>query len=92
MENEQKEKMIEKTQKILDWAIMYLDESIKCKVDSYKGEKYPVRFFTKENKLIKGVNIPEEWIEDTNPNRNEIHDKLKSLLRNLEKEAKRKGR
>jgi hypothetical protein len=82
---------IEVAQKILDWAIMDLKESIKCKVDSYKDEKYPVRFFTKENKLIKAINIPEEWIEDTNPSKNEIHDKLKSLLRNIEKEAKRKG-
>lgn len=92
MEDEQKRKMIEKTQKILDWAIINLNGSGKCKTDDYRDEKFSVRFFTKENKLIKGVNIPEEWIEDTNPNKNEIHDKLRSLLRALEKEAKRKER
>jgi hypothetical protein len=88
MENEQKKKMIEKAQKILDWAIINLNGSVKCKIDDYGDEKYLARFFKRSKKLIKGVNIPEEWIEDTNPNKNEIHDKLKSLLRILEKEAK----
>jgi len=83
---------IEVAQQILDWAIMDLDQSIKCKVDSYKDVKYQVRFFTKEDQLIEAVNIHEEWIEDTNPRSNEIHDKLKSLLRNIVKQAKRKSR
>ena len=58
---------------------------------NYRNEKYKVQFFTKENKLIRGVefNIPKEWIGDTNPMKNGIHDELRSLLRDLEQEAKR---
>jgi len=84
-------KRIEDAQKILDWAIESLNLSIKCMVINYKDEKYKVQFFTKENKLIRGVGfgIPEEWVEDTNPMKNAIHDKLRSLLINLEQEVKR---
>jgi hypothetical protein len=63
-------------------------------VINYKDEKYKVQFFTKENRLIRGVgsDIPEEWIEDTSPMKNDIRDELKSLLRGLEQEAKRERR
>lgn len=84
-------KRIDDAQKTLDWAIESLDLSIKCMAINYKDEKYKVQFFTWENKLIRGVgfSIPEEWIEDTNPMKNNIHDELKSLLIDLEQEAKR---
>ena len=87
-------KRIKNAQKILDWTIESLNLSIKCMVINYKDEKYKVQFFTKENKLIRGVgsDIPEEWIEDTSPMKNAIHDELKSLLRGLEQEAKRERR
>jgi len=87
-------KMIDDAQKILDWAIVNLNLSIKCMVINYKDEKYKVQFFTWDNKLIRGVgfNIPEEWIKDTNPIKNDIHDELKSLLIKLEQEAKREMR
>jgi hypothetical protein len=63
-------------------------------VIGYKDGKYKVQFFTWESKLIRGVgfNIPEEWIEDTNPTKNDIRDELKSLLRDLEQEARREMR
>ena len=84
-------KRIEDAQKILDWVIKNLNLSIKCMVISHRNEKYKVQFFTWENRLIRGVgfNIPGEWIGDTNPIKNEIHDELKSLLIDLEQEARR---
>jgi len=87
-------KKIENAQKILDWAIESLNLSIKCMVINYKDEKYKVQFFTWENRVIRGVgfNIPEEWIGDTNPMKNDIHDELKSLLIDLEQEARREMR
>ncbi len=75
---------IKKAGEILDWAIMHLDGSIKCKVNDYKYKNYRVQFFTKDNKLIMPVQINEEEIEGTNPNGNSIPDKFKTLLRNLE--------
>jgi hypothetical protein len=94
MRNEMKSldgKKINDAQKKLDWAIESLDLSIKCMAINYKDEKYKVQFFTWENKLIRGVgfSIPEEWIGDTNPMKNAIHDELKSLLIELEQEARR---
>ena len=87
-------KRIEDAQKILDWAIENLNLSIKCMVISYRNENYKVQFFTWESKLIRGAgfNIPEEWIGDTNPVKNDIHDELKSLLIELEQEARREMR
>jgi hypothetical protein len=70
-------------QEILDWAITHLKRSIKCKVMDYKHENYRVQVFTKENKLIMPVQIPEEWIKNSNPKENFIHDRLKILLANL---------
>ena len=84
-------KRIEDAQKILDWAIENLNLSIKCMVMNHKDERCKVQFFTWENKLIRGVgfSIPEEWIGDTNPIKNDIRDELKSLLIELEQEARR---
>jgi hypothetical protein len=75
---------IREAQEILDWAIIQLNGSIKCKVIDYKHENYRVQFFTKENKLIMPTQIPEEWVKESNPKENFIPDKLKTLLKNLE--------
>jgi len=87
-------KRIEDAQKKLEWAIESLNLSIKCMVINYKDEKYNVQFFTWENKLIRavGFNISEKWIRDTIPMEDDIHDELKSLLIDLEQEAKREKR
>ena len=84
-------KRIEDAQKILNWAIENLNLSIKCMVINYRNENYKVQFFTWENKLIRGVGfgIPKEWIGDTNPMKNAIHNELKSLLIDLEQEARK---
>jgi hypothetical protein len=85
---------INDAQKKLDWVIKNLDFSIKCMVINYKDGKYKVQFFTWENRLIRGVgfSIPEEWIEDTTPRNNDIHDELRSLLKELEQKARREMR
>ena len=87
-------KRIDDAQKILDRAITNLNLSIKCMVINYRSENYKVQFFTWENKLIRGVgfNIPEEWIEDTSPTKNDIHDELRGLLIDLEQKAGREMR
>ena len=72
-------------QEIIEGAIRHLKLNIKCQVKGYGNEKYTTDFFTEQNKLIKGVNIPEEWIEDSDSAENKIHDKLKSLLGTLRK-------
>ena len=77
------EKMRE-AQELLDWAIVHLNGSIRCKVIDHKYENYRVQFFTKDNKLIMPVQITEEEIKESNPKENFIPDKLKTLLRNLE--------
>jgi hypothetical protein len=92
MDIKEKEKRIDEAKEILNWAIMHLNGSIQCKVIDYKYENYRVQFLTKENELIMPVQISEEWIKDSNPRENFIHDKLKILLINLEKEAKRERR
>ena len=78
---------IEEAQKKLDWAIMDINGTIKCKVDNYKNATYQVLCYGKKKELFGGVVIivPEEWIEDTNPEGNHIRNELKSLLRHLEK-------
>lgn len=85
-------KKIEDAQRKLEWAIESLDLGIKCMVISYKDEKYKVQFFTREDNLIRavGFNISGEWIKDTIPTKDEIQDELKSLLIDLEEEAKTK--
>ena len=74
---------IKEVQEILDWAITHLNVSIKCKVRNYKHKNFQARVFTKENKLIMPVQVPEEWIKGTNPRENLIHDKLEILFKNL---------
>ena len=74
---------IRNAQEILNWAIMYLNESIQCKVTEYKSGNYRAQFFTKENRLIMPVQIAEEWIKESSPGENVIHDKLKTLIKNL---------
>ena len=71
-------------QELLDWAILHLNGSIRCKVIDHKHENYRVQFFTKENKLIMPVLISEDWVKESNPKENLIHDSLKTLLKNLE--------
>ncbi len=85
-------KRIEDAQRRLEWAIESLNLSIKCMVIGYKDEKYKVQFFTWQNKLIRavGFNISEEWIRDTNPMKDDIQDELRSLLTDLEEEARMK--
>ena len=75
---------IREAQEILDWVIMHLNGSIKCKVIECKHENYRVQVFTKENKLIMPVQVPEEWIRESKPTETLIHDKLKALLKNLQ--------
>ncbi len=73
-------------QELLDWAIVHLNGSIRCKVIDHKYENYRVQFFTKENKLIMPFPflISEEWVRESNPKEHFIHDRLKTLLRSLE--------
>ena len=78
------EKMKE-AQEVLNWAIMHLNGSIKCKVIDYKHENYRVQFLKKDDKPIMPIQISEEWIKGTNPKENLIDDKLEILLKNLEK-------
>ena len=80
-----KDEKVREAQEILNWVIMNLNANINCKVTDYKHESYRVQFFTKENKLIMPTEIPEEWVKESNPKENFIHDQLKTLLRNLEK-------
>ena len=78
-----RDEKIREAQQILNWAISNLSGNITCKVIDYKRENYRVQFFTKENKLIMPVQIPEEWIIGSNPKENLIHEALKNLLRNI---------
>ena len=77
------EEKIREAQEILNWAIMHLNLNFNCKVIDYKHENYRVQVFTKENKLIMPVQVPEEWIKGSNPKENSIHDRLEALLGNL---------
>jgi len=74
---------IKEAQEVLNWAMMHLNLSFHCKVMDYKYENYRVEFFTKENKLIMPVQIPEEWIKGSHPSENGMDDRLKALLANL---------
>jgi hypothetical protein len=80
----EKDEKVKEAQKILEWAIMHLKGSIKCKVTDYKHENYRVQVFTKDNKLIMPVQIAEEEINKSDPKENFVPDRLKTLLRNLE--------
>jgi hypothetical protein len=83
---EQDEK-IKEAQEVLNWAIKNQSGSINCKVIEYKKGIYRVQFFTKENKLIMPVQVSEEWIRGSKPAEKIIHDKLKMILTNLEKQS-----
>jgi len=75
---------IKEAQEILNWAITYLNGSIKCKVTDYKHGNYRVQFLKKDDKPIMPTQISEEWIKGTNLRENLIHNKLQMLLINLE--------
>ena len=75
---------IREAQQILDWAITHLNGSIKCKVIDYKYRNYRIQFFTKDNKLIMPVQITEDEIKESSPKENIVHNKLNTLLKNLE--------
>ena len=79
-----KDEKIKEAQEILDWTIMHLNGSLKCKVIAYKHESYQVHFLKKDDKPIMPILISEEWIKGTHPGENLIHDKLEILLKNLE--------
>jgi hypothetical protein len=76
------EKMKE-AQEVLNWAIMRLNFSFNCKVLDYKYENFKAEFFTKENKLMMPVQIPEEWIKGSHRGEDRLDDRLKALLANL---------
>jgi hypothetical protein len=76
---------VREAQEVLDWVIIYLNLSIIGKITAYKHNIYRVQVFTKENKLIMLVQIPEEWIKESNPKENVVHNQLTVLLKNLER-------
>jgi hypothetical protein len=78
---------IEKAQKKLDWAIMDINGTIKCKVDNYKNATYQILCYGNGKDLTDGavIVVPEEWIEDTHPEEKYIRKELKSLLRHLKR-------
>ncbi len=76
------EKMKE-AQEVLNWAIKRLNLTVNCKVLDYKYENYKAEFFTKENKRIMPVQIPEDWIKGSHPGEDRLDDKLRALLGNL---------
>ena len=50
---------VREAEEMLNWAVIQSNRSIECKVIEYKYENYRVQFFTKENKLIMPVQIPD---------------------------------
>ena len=76
---------VKKAQEVLDSVIIYLNVGLNGKITDYKHNYYRVQIFTKENKLIMLVQIPEEWVKESNPKENFVHDQLTLLLRNLER-------
>ena len=79
-----RDEKIREAQEILDWPIKYLNLSITGKITAHKHNNYRVQLFTKENKLIMPIQIPEEWAKESNPKENFVHDKLNTLLNNLD--------
>jgi len=75
---------IREAEEILNRVIANLNLTISCKVTGYKRENYQVKIFAKDNSLIMPVLIAEEWVKECNLKENIIHDKLKTLLKNLE--------
>jgi hypothetical protein len=74
---------MKEAQAVLDWAIKRLNLSFNCKVMDYKYENFKVEFFTKENKLMMPVQIPEAWIKGSHPGEDRLDDRLNALLGNL---------
>jgi hypothetical protein len=74
---------IREAQEILDWVIMHLNGTIKCKITNYKHGNYQVQAL-KGDRLVMPIQIPEEWVKESNPKENLINDKLLTLLSNLE--------
>ena len=79
-----KEGKIREAEEILNRMIANLNLTISCKVTGYKHENYQVKCFAKDNRLIMPLLIAEEWVKESNLKENIIHDKLKTLLKNLE--------
>ena len=75
---------IREAQEILDWVMIHLNLSIKCKVMGYKHENYRVQVL-KGDKLAMPIQIAEGEVKEINPKENFIPDKLKILLTNLER-------
>ena len=82
---EQDEKM-KQAQEVLDWAIKHVNGSIHCKVIQYKQGIYRVQFFKKDNTLIMPVQISEDWIKESKPKENILHNSLRLVITNLEKQ------
>ena len=78
-----RDKKMKEAQEVLNWAIMRLNLTVHCKVFDYKYQNYKAEFFTKEDKRIMPVQIPEEWVEATHPGEDRLDDRLKALLGNL---------
>ena len=78
-----RDKKMKEAQEVLNWAIKRLNLTVNCKVLDYKYENYKAEFFTKENKLIMPVQIPEDWIKGSHPGEDRLDDRLKALLGNL---------
>jgi len=74
---------IREAQEILDWVIIHLNLSIKCKVMDYKHENYRVKVL-KGDRLVMPIQIAEDEVKEVNPKENFIPDKLKTLLKNLD--------
>ncbi len=78
-----KNEKISEAQEVLDWVIMHLNLSIKCKVVDYKHGNYRVQVF-KGDRLIMPIQVSEEWVEKSNPKENSVSDNLMTLFSNLE--------
>lgn len=77
---------IQEAQVVLTGAILFLNGTINCKVIEYKKGIYRVHFFRKDNTLIMPVQVNEDWITGSDPGKSVIHDRLKMLLINLERQ------
>ncbi len=77
---------IQEAQEALTRSILFLNGTMNCKVIEYKKGIYRVQFFRKDNTLIMPVQVNEDWITGSDPAKSVIHDRLKMLLINLEKQ------
>jgi len=74
---------IREAQEVLDWVVMHLNLSIKCKIIDYKRENYRVQVLKEDRPFIQ-IQVTGEWVKESNPKENFIPDKLKTLLNNLD--------